>query len=98
VPPHNQNRIGLTLVLACLTGVILLLLHLVRSRLATNHANLFGKLGSPGFNDSNLGRPYWALQRFIWWGHLSEVRDTKLHILCILACMSELALGVSCFL
>jgi hypothetical protein len=95
---QNENRVGFTIILAFLTGIILFLLHLIRNRLAKNHATLFASLGNPAFNNSNLKMPYWALQRSIWWGHLSEVKDTKLHVLCVLACMSELAFGISCFL
>jgi hypothetical protein len=94
---QNQNRVGLTIILVSLAGIVLLLRHLILNRLTKDHAGLFAEMGTPKVDDSNLRRSYWALERFIWWGHLAEVKDTQIHVLCILTCMSELAFGVSCF-
>jgi quinol monooxygenase YgiN len=44
---QNENRVGFTIILAFLTGIILFLLHLIRNRLAKNHATLFASLGNP---------------------------------------------------
>jgi hypothetical protein len=93
-----MGRLWFTILLAFLTGLILMLLHLVRSWLKQHHAELFARLGNPAFNDSNLQGTYWTFQKFIWWGHFSEVSDKALHALCILACMSELSFGVAFFL
>jgi hypothetical protein len=68
----------------------LIMLHLIRSRLRERYPDLFVKLGSPEFQDSNLKRGPWELQGFVWWGHISEVRDTILHVLCVLACLFQL--------
>jgi hypothetical protein len=69
----------------------LLLLHLIRIRLRKYHPDVFCRLGSPLFQDSNLGKTYWAFQRFVWWGHRSEVDDTVMRGLCVLASLSGLS-------
>jgi hypothetical protein len=80
-------------------GVVLLLtLQAIRQRLKSNFPKLFLQLGKPSLQDSNLGKPYWDLQRFVWWRHVSEVRDPLLHCLCVVAVVIEVVVVVWFFL
>ncbi len=92
-----MNRPTYAIFMAFLAGLILALLYLIRTRLKQHHVELFGKLGNPAFNDSNLQGTYWTFQKFIWWGHFSGVNDKTLHVLCLLASISELSFGVFFF-
>jgi hypothetical protein len=76
---------------ACLGFFLLLILQLIRVRLKKYYPDLFARLGGPSFQDSNLGKTYWAFQRFVWWGYRSEVDDRLLRGLCVLASLSGLA-------
>jgi hypothetical protein len=82
----------------CLGGVTFFVLHLIRDRLRKCYPSLYLKLGSPAFQDSNLGKTYWNFQRFVWWGYRSEVPDALLRGLCILACACQLGVLVLFFL
>ena len=82
---------------ACLGVVLLLILQLIRFRLKKCYPDLFSKLGSPTFQDSNLGKTYWNLQQFIWWGHTSEVSDVLLHALCVFAVLIEVTVLILLF-
>jgi hypothetical protein len=82
----------------CFGFFTLLVLQLIRARLKKCHPGLFSSLGSPTFQDSNVGKTYWALQKFIWWGYRSEVSDSILRGLCMLASLSELAVVIFFFL
>jgi len=81
-----------------LGGITLLVLHLIRVRLRTHYPSLYSKLGSPTFQDSNLGKTYWNFQIFVWWGYRSEVRDASLWGLCILASACQLGVLALAFL
>ena len=76
---------------------LLLLLELIRTRLRRLHPDLFAKLGNPTFEDSNLGKTYWDFQKFVWWGYRSVAHDTVLYGLCVVACLSELAVLILFF-
>lgn len=55
IPTNNMNANVYT---ACYVGAgafVLFLAHLIRTRLKAKHPQIYVKLGSPGFNDSNLG-------------------------------------------
>lgn len=75
---------------------LLLILQLIRVRLRKRYPELFVRLSSPAFQDSNLTKTYWTFHRFVLWGYLSEVNDTILRCLCILASVSQLA-GIALF-
>ena len=75
-----------------------LLMQLIRLRVKKRHPELYAKFGYPSFNDSNLKREHWAFQRFIFWGHISEVNDRVLHGLCVAASIAGLIVGVLFFL
>jgi hypothetical protein len=57
----------------------------VLARLKKKHPELFSKFGYPSIQESNLGAKYWVLQKFVLWGHFSEVNDIVLHGLCVLS-------------
>ncbi len=79
-------------------GVFLLItLGLIRVRLKKSHPDMFTELGSPDFGESNLRKAYWTFQKFVWWGHKSRATDTVLRSLCIVACLSEVAVVVLFF-
>ena len=44
---------------------------LIRFRLKKCHSDLFARMGSPAFQDSNLGKTYWKFQKFVLWGYRS---------------------------
>ena len=77
---------------ACYVGTgafVLFMAHLIRTRLKAKHPQIYVKLGSPGFNDSNLGPTFWKFAGFIWWGHFTDVRDTVMHALCLVTVLGE---------
>ena len=63
--------------------------HFIISRLRTRHPGLFVRLGSPELIHSDFKSTPWPLQRFIWWGHLSDVGDRTLHALCFVTCLLQ---------
>ncbi len=83
---------------ACLGFLLLVISQLIRTRLKKYHPDLFAKLRSPTFQDSNLGRTYWSFQQFVWWGHTSEVNDAVVHGLCVFAVLIEVAVLIFFFL
>ncbi len=80
----------------CLGVVSLFTTQVIRVRLKKCHPELFAKLGNPSFRDSNLTKAYWLFQRFVWWGHLSEPKDSVLSCLCVLTSVANVA-GVVVF-
>jgi hypothetical protein len=72
----------------------LVALQLIRIRLKKQHVDLFLRMGSPAFFDSNYGRTYWRFQKFVWWEHRFEVSDVTLRSLCILACAAQVGAAV----
>jgi hypothetical protein len=81
------------LLYTCVFFFGLAVLELIRRRLSERHTTLFSNLGSPNFSESNLKKPYWAFHGFLWWGH-KDAHDPVLTCLCILGCVSELALTI----
>jgi hypothetical protein len=79
-------------------GLTLLIWQLIRIRLKRVDPELFIRLGSPRFQDSNLGKNYWKFQRFVWWGYGSDVRDVTLRSLCVFACLAQLGATVLFFM
>jgi hypothetical protein len=73
---------------------VLSMSHLIRSRLKAKHPQIYVKLGSPGFNDSNLGPTYWKFSGFVWWGHFTDVRDSAMHALCLVTVLGEIGVLV----
>jgi hypothetical protein len=73
----------------------LLVAQLIRARLKKRHPELFAKFDYPSSQDSNLEAKYWVFQKFVLWGHISDVDDTALHGLCVLE--SVIGLGVLIF-
>jgi hypothetical protein len=71
---------------------------LVLARLKKYHPELFSKYGYPSIQDSNLQAKYWVFQRFVLWGHTSEVNDAVLHGLCVLSSVISLAMLIFFFL
>ena len=67
---------------------------LIRLRLKKYHPDVFVRLGSPAFHDSNLGKTYWKFQRFVLWGHMTERNDFVLRSLCVLASLCDLGVIV----
>jgi hypothetical protein len=49
---------------------VLFMSHLIRARLKAKHPQIYAKLGSPAFNDSNLRSTYWKFSGFVCWGTL----------------------------
>jgi hypothetical protein len=64
--------------------------HFIISRMRKHYPSLFIRLGSPELIQSNFKSAPWKLQRFIWWGHLSDVGDRALHALCFVSCLLQL--------
>lgn len=93
-----MNRVDLYVCYAFIGGFLLLTLHFIRARLEKGHPELFSELGSPRFQDSNMGATYWRFQKFVWWGHFSVQNDIIIHGLCILACLIEAVVVVLFFL
>jgi hypothetical protein len=76
---------------------LLLLFHLIRSRLRQLHPNLYATLGSPTFQHSNLGATYWRFQKFVWSWYKPDVDDVLLRSLCLLASLVELVVVILFF-
>jgi hypothetical protein len=90
------SRVDLFVYFMCVGGFALIIVEFIKIRLKTHYLDLFGELGRPRFQDSNLGATYWRFRKFIWWGHFSIQNDILIHSLCILACLSEVV-GVVLF-
>jgi hypothetical protein len=91
----SREEYSIAFICACV--LTLFVFHLIRVRLKRHHPELFAKLGNPTSQDSNLENRYWRFQRFVLWGYQSEVTDTALISLCVLATVFEVA-GVILFI
>jgi hypothetical protein len=76
----------------------LLIAHFIRARLKKLYPELFARFGYPSGQDSNLEVKYWTFQKFVLWGHISEVTDPALHGLCVLSSVISLAVLILFFL
>jgi len=74
-----------------LSALLFLILQAIRIRLRDYDSDVFIRLGSPSWRDSTMTKSYWLFQRFVLWGHLTEIKDAPLHALCLLATLSALA-------
>lgn len=81
---------GFLIAYASLCVAALIFLHLVRMRLKKWHPALFACMGSPTSDDSSVGHDAWGLQKFVWWGYLSEKKDNILRCFCALASLCQL--------
>lgn len=79
-----------------LSVFLFLIMQVIRGRLQKRYPTIFIRLGSPTMQDSNLGRTYWTIQKFVWWQHMFVANDWILRSLCMLACISQLV-GVVLF-
>jgi hypothetical protein len=75
----------------CVGFFALFITHLIQVRLKEKHSEVYRSLGSPTLLDSNLTAESWRFAKFIWWRHFSEVNDKSLHVLCVLATVSGVA-------
>lgn len=86
-----MSRVGYFILFVSLGFFSLVVAQLIRARLKDRYPELFAKFGHPSSRDSNLEAKYWVFQKFVLWGHISEVDDKVLHGLCVLSTVVSLA-------